>query len=228
MSLINDALKKAQKQRTGESPSLASLPSVGGESAVRIAKRSKPVGFNALLIRLGLGAAALLLLVVGGYFAVQAMRSRPASPPPAKVAAKEEASPKPADAAAATTSAPSPAPTFVLPITVPPAATRPVVAKVEHKEVKAEPPPAPVVVAPPAPVKPPPPPKLEPRAITYIEGLRIAGIRASATDSKVLMNDRVYRVGDTIEHEMGIKLIGITSSSLTFEDERGARYMRQF
>ena len=228
MSLINDALKKAQKQRTGESPSLASMPSVGGESAARIAKRSKPAGFNALLIRLGLGAGALLLLVVGGYFAVQAMRSGPATPPQAKVATKEEAAAKPAEAAA-TTSAPSPAPTFVLPITIPPAPTKPVVAKVEHKEQpKAEPPPAPVVVAPPAPVKPPPPPKLEPRAITYIEGLRIAGIRASATDSKVLMNDRVYRVGDTIEHEMGIKLIGITSSSLTFEDERGAMYMRQF
>jgi hypothetical protein len=70
--------------------------------------------------------------------------------------------------------------------------------------------------------------KLEPKAITYIENLHIAGIRASATDSKVLMNDRVYRVGDIVEHEMNLKLIGITANSLTFEDERGGRYTRQF
>ena len=72
------------------------------------------------------------------------------------------------------------------------------------------------------------PVKLEPKAITYIENLHIAGIRASATDSKVLMNDRVYRVGDIIEHEMNLKLIGITANSLTFEDEHGGRYTRQF
>ena len=42
------------------------------------------------------------------------------------------------------------------------------------------------------------------------------------------MSDRVYRVGDIVEHEMGLKLIAITSGSLTFEDERGARYTRTF
>jgi hypothetical protein len=56
MSLINDALKKAQKQRTGEAPSLGSLPSVGGESPQRIAKRAKPAGFDTLIIRAGVGA----------------------------------------------------------------------------------------------------------------------------------------------------------------------------
>ena len=42
------------------------------------------------------------------------------------------------------------------------------------------------------------------------------------------MNDRVYRVGDIVEHELGLKLTGITASSLTFEDERGGRYTRNF
>ena len=36
MSLINDALKKAQKQRTGDAPPLASMPSIGGEPAATI------------------------------------------------------------------------------------------------------------------------------------------------------------------------------------------------
>ena len=46
--------------------------------------------------------------------------------------------------------------------------------------------------------------------------------------SKVLMNDRVYRTGDTIEHQLGIKLAAITAGSLTFEDDKGARYTRNF
>ncbi len=70
---------------------------------------------------------------------------------------------------------------------------------------------------------------LEPRAINHIESLRVAGIRASASDpkdSKVLMNDRVYRIGNIVEAEMGLRLVEITSSSLTFEDARGGRYTR--
>jgi hypothetical protein len=31
-----------------------------------------------------------------------------------------------------------------------------------------------------------------------------------------------------VERELGLKLVGITSGSLTFEDEQGARYTRSF
>src|SRR5687768_9156673 len=71
MSLINDALKKAQKQRTGEAPPLASMPGVGGESPQRIAKRAKPAGFDTLMVRAGIGIAVVLVLGVGGYFALR-------------------------------------------------------------------------------------------------------------------------------------------------------------
>lgn len=50
----------------------------------------------------------------------------------------------------------------------------------------------------------------------------------TSTDAKVLMNDRVYRVGSLVEAEMGLTLVGITTGSLTFEDERGGRYTRTF
>ena len=66
-----------------------------------------------------------------------------------------------------------------------------------------------------------------PKAVAFIDALRIAGVRASSTDSKVLMNDRVYRIGDTVEHVLGLKLTAITAESLTFEDENGARYTRK-
>ena len=236
MSLINDALKKAQKQRTGDTPPLASMPSIGGEPAARIAKRAKPAGFNALLIRGGLIGGAVLVLLVGGYFVMRGSNRTPAvapvaapvtarsSPLPAAGAAdlgSIPASPKPAPSAPATT----PAVSFTLPIATP--ATVAPATPPSAPETKPVAPvaaaPIPVVAKPAAPVG-----KLDGKAINYIEALRIAGIRASATDSKVLMNDRVYRVGDIVEHEMGLKLVGITSSSLTFENEAGARYTRNF
>jgi hypothetical protein len=92
---------------------------------------------------------------------------------------------------------------------------------------------APPAEAAPAPAKPEPakptlPGKLEARAINFIESLHVAGIRASSSDPKVLMNDRVYRIGSIVEREMGLKLTGITANSLTFEDDHGAAYTRTF
>src|SRR4051812_21321812 len=71
MSLINDALKKAQKQRTGEAPTLASMPGIGGESASRIAKRAKPTGFNTLILRASIASGAAIVIAVGAYFVLR-------------------------------------------------------------------------------------------------------------------------------------------------------------
>ena len=71
--------------------------------------------------------------------------------------------------------------------------------------------------------------QLEPRAIQYIEALKVGAIMArTASDAKVLMNDRVYRVGSLVEPEMGLRLTGITPSSLTFGDASGGSYTRNF
>jgi len=238
MSLINEALKKAQKQRTGEAPSLSSLPSIGGERPVHIAKRRTPPGFDTLLLRLGVGVGVLVIVVVGGILLFRD-KGTPAPTPPPPVAVAPAPSPtatSPTPAAPVQTAPSTQASTFVVPQATPPAAA-PAKTVTVTATPKAETAPS-VVAQTPAPVVEPPKPepakppaaarKLEPRAINYIESIRVAGIRASATDSKVLMNDRVYRVGDTVEHEMGLKLVGITSSSLTFEDEQGGRYTRNF
>lgn len=239
MSLINDALKKAQKQRTGEAPPLASMPSIGGERATQIAKRGKPPGFNALLLRLGLGAGGLLVLVIGGCIFLRSAKKTAAPAALPQVAAADVAvATKPPDEPHREGGAP-PATSFNLPIataatpepapvasTPPPATARPA-----SVVVAAKPLPAAAEAKPAAPSPAPqaaPPAKMGGKEINFIEALRIAGIRASTTDSKVLMNDRVYRIGDIVEHEMGLKLVGITSSSLTFESENGARYTRTF
>ena len=254
MSLINDALKKAQKQRTGEAPILASLPSVGGQSAASISRRSKSGGPNPLLVWAGAGAG-VLLLAVGSWFALRST--------PEDRAQKTENSPRqPASTQSSVvsnqSSGPStvyrppatetPAPvSFVLPIAQPPKVeTVAGVQKNADKEPRTT-----VAQAPTSsPVaKPPDEPrhstasaggpssdtsaaatqpalKLENRAVQFIDNIKVAGIRASATDAKVLMNDRVYRLGSVVEADLGLKLVGITANSLTFEDERGARYTR--
>lgn len=242
MSLINDALRKAQKQRTGESPPLASMPAIGGESAVRIAKRARPAGFYPLLIRLGAGAALLTVVIIGGvvllrkktlpadaqHSAGQTPGGQPAlslsngQPNTVQPLAQQPATAVPPPAATVPA-----ATTFVVPLAAPPVATprtEPPAPRTETPKPVA----ATVATTSPVPVKPATPGKLEPKAIIFIESIKVAGIRASSTDSKVLMNDRVYRIGNTIEHEMGIKLTGITANSLTFEDERGGSYTRTF
>jgi hypothetical protein len=244
MSLINEALKKAQKQRTGDTPSLTSMPGVGGESASRIARRGKPAGFNTLLLRLGLGVGALAIVIVGAVLILR--RPAPAPNPattftplpaaPASATITPAAAPQPAEVPLVTAAAPAPTPAVVVTPNSPPvrasAAVTPAVAPVVLAPVET---PKPVETATiqlaPEPVKPAAPGvtrKLEPRAINFVNSIRVAGIRASASDSKVLMNDRVYRVGDTVEAEMGLKLAGITANSLTFEDENGGRFTRNF
>lgn len=211
MSLINDALKKAQKQRTGESPVLHTMPGVGGEPAARIAKRNKPIGFNSLLSWIAISAGSVLVLLIGIFFIVRWFSNRPATPPtatPAIVAQTTPASPSPAEPVVSTASPAIP----VVATSAPAEASVPVVETPKAPEPEAAKPVA----------------KMDPRAVAFIEALRVAGIRASATDAKVLMNDRVYRIGDNVEHQLGIKLAAITLVSLTFEDENGARYTRNF
>lgn len=257
MSLINEALKKAQKQRTGESPSLSAAPSIGGERPDQIARRGKSTGIGEFLLPLGLGFVGLAVLVVGAVFLfrskgddapakpVAIANPPPAAKPAAPTAAPVESAPPPivATTPAPEVSAPQPAPVApaVSSFTVPNvAATTPT--KPSSTATETIPPAAPVITltapppATPAPPAPTPaasvgPLKLEPRAINFIEGLRVTGIRVSGTDpkdSKVLMNDRVYRLGSLVDAEMGLRLVGIAAVSLTFEDERGARYTRLF
>ncbi|AOS45550.1 hypothetical protein Verru16b_02631 [Lacunisphaera limnophila] len=225
MSLINDALKKAQKQRTGEAPPLAAMPTIGGESPRHISRRGKPASSTPLY--LGLGGAGVLVVLVAGFFLLRPS-SGPVAPAPAEKPAVIVPANMPPPAIAATTQ-PAPAPTtpnvFVVPLAPPPAVAEPPAARVAETRPAAQPA-APTVAEPARAAT--PPRRLDARATTYIESIRVAGIRASATDSKVLMNDRVYRAGDLVEHEMGLKLIGITSSSLTFEDPTGAQYTRNF
>jgi len=143
-----------------------------------------------------------------------AVSQAPANPPPAAVAVSAPAAP------VATPAVESPAPSVsvqVNPATPPPIVTEPPPAAVAKTE-------------PPAAAQPSPPaaPQQNRKILVYIDGLKVTGVRAAGTDSKVLMNDRVYRVNDMVDYELGLRLTIVTTSGLTFVDDNGVVYTKTF
>jgi hypothetical protein len=72
------------------------------------------------------------------------------------------------------------------------------------------------------------PSKPDPKILAYLDALQIAGIRVSDTGSKVLMNDRVFRENEIVDHLLGLRLKKVESDTLTFVDERGVIYTKNF
>ena len=67
-----------------------------------------------------------------------------------------------------------------------------------------------------------------PKAAAFVDTLKVSGIRASASDPKVLMNDRVFRLNDLIDRTTGLRLLEINPGHLVFMDEAGATYTKNF
>lgn len=66
------------------------------------------------------------------------------------------------------------------------------------------------------------------RIAAFVEAIKVTGIRSSGAESRVLMNDRVYRVNDTVERGLAVKLIKVGTDSLTFVDANGFEYVKSF
>lgn len=259
MSLINEALKKAQRERTETTDE---APFVPGQldSGVSRSGRVKPDGPSLAL----LGGAAAIVLIVAVAGVVLFFRRSPgdaarANPPISSVStpvvatstaaplpAKEEAKKSPATESPAQIVAPKqPAPAakavetadvtvhtqpvataptqFTIPLSTPVRAAA--TDKAPAEQVRQ---PAPVPVTATVSTLPAARAKAGAKMINLIESFRVTGIRSAGSDSKVLMNDRVYRLNDIVDHEQGIRLTGVATGALTFEDESGAVYTRQF
>jgi hypothetical protein len=231
MSLINDALKKAQKLHTQGQAPLPPLPGVApggsGRSAGSSRNRPLPVQIFALL---ALGAGVLIALSVLGT--VYLLRKPAAAPAvvQAPMAPMSLGKPGAAPGSNSTPSSVQP-PTPAIALTPAPALE------------KLPPPSAPTnasavastsvglpVVQPPAVIAPPPAPldpsQPDPKILAYIETLQVAGVRLTGTGSKALINDRVYREGDIIDRLLGLRVKKIDSDVLTFVDERGVIYTK--
>jgi hypothetical protein len=208
MSLINEALKKAQNRHGDSTPAAMTT---GGPAGIPGPPRKGKTPFGKIVLIV----AAIVLLCVLVSVSVTMLLVRRAPPQPLATPQKPGASPfvNVASPPAAPSPAASPGPT---PATVP-LTSQPVIAGPE---------PAPVVVAP-EPVA-APTIKLGTRIQAFVDRLRVTGIRISDTGNKAILNDHLFRVNDLIEPGLGLRLTGIEPSLLTFTDETGETYLRHF
>ena len=72
------------------------------------------------------------------------------------------------------------------------------------------------------------PPKSDERIHLFVDAIRVTGIRSSGEDSRVLMNDRVFRVNDIVERNLGLRLTKVDPNVLTFTDSNGTLYTKNF
>jgi hypothetical protein len=72
----------------------------------------------------------------------------------------------------------------------------------------------------------PSPPRLDERAILFVDAIKVAGVRAAGTESRVLLNDRVFRINEIVERNFGLRLSKVESNTLTFTDANGAVYVK--
>ena len=63
---------------------------------------------------------------------------------------------------------------------------------------------------------------------SFVEAVRVTGIRSFGTESRVLMNERVFKVNDIVDRLLGVKLTAVQSDSLTFTDANGVTYVKNF
>jgi len=233
MSLINEALKKAQRQRSegqpGEIPAVftaSPLNTAIGTPGPRIVKRAAPMPARTLMILLAGGTAVLAMACVLAFlfFWPEPVEESAPARPTAAAGAKPGGTSLPTtgtatgsplinspDGTVATTSSDPLAPTIS--ITLPPPAT-PVV---ETPEPESEPAVTPIKK-----------PTVIARLQTLIEEFKITGIRASETDPKVIMNDRVVRLNDVVDRFSGLRLTRIEAHRLIFTDSHGTEYIKEF
>lgn len=236
MSLINDALKKAQRQRPNNPFGIdAPMPGGGG----RVARRSSGMPTQTIVL---IAAGCALLVVISGVGAVFFVNGK--SAPKAKPAATA--------GAAVSVAPPTQATEFpklaIQPIVVPVKTETPIIsaatvpppqttsekklessASASTSAASARPaPPEPTV----SPAKTPPAPASrglpDERVHAYLDALRIAGVRASGTTSRVLLNEKVYRLNELVDRSLALRLTAVETDFLKFTDSNGVEYEKTF
>ena len=212
MSLINEALKKAQRQRSDTPPGM--MANSGGFDS----RSNQPRRTQSLILLI---AGAAVLVVFSVVITVYLVNRAPAPVTAAPIIAATSAPATPADLDA-------PSPVIVAPlITIPiPAEASPVVepapvADAASVEAVAA---APIAIPPISPAARQP----ELHIQLFVDAIRVMGIRSSGGESKVLMNDRVYRVNDIVDRTLALKLVKVDPEMLTFADPNGMIYTKSF
>lgn len=99
--------------------------------------------------------------------------------------------------------------------------TKPAAAAVQPK-------PAPTVLPPIYTPRAPTPINSSARVQNFIDRLRVSGVRISSRGSKVILNDRLFSVGEVVDPTLDLKLVKIEEGVLTFTDSSGKNYLKLF
>lgn len=217
MSLINEALKKAQRQRS-EIPSGA-MPSAGGFEE----RGPRPMRTQSVVLLMAGAAVLVVFSVVITVYLVNRNPGSVATPPVATVASP----------AIPSVDLNAPPPVIVAPVIAAPVIAAPSPAAETQTRVVDVLTPAPAsAAAAPAPVAIPPitPAARQPELHIqlFVDAIRVMGVRSSGGESKVLMNDRVYRVNDIVDRALVLKLVKVEPELLTFTDPNGMVYTKSF
>ena len=246
MSLLNEALKKAQRQQHTEQ-----------QASARVIVQSSFAGTAPAVTRTGMSTRLFTLLIAGAVVLVSGsvlgtvlLLRKPDAPEAAPAplaltaptpAAPPAAAPQPAAIVTQATSAPA-ADTSSLAIRVAlPAA--PVTQQAEATPASV-PEPAAAVTTTPVPAAAPAPaavttPQIriasidedtaaarETAAYSVINAMRSSGIRGTGTDSRVLIDGRGYRINSVVDRTLGLRLTAVEADRLLFTDSRGTVFTR--
>ena len=232
MSLINQALRKAQQDRSpgNRSESGPNHPVGGMPSSSDKSMQPKViiglVALVALLFGLATGLSVVLLKsdsaespTVAGNEASPAPPSTSDAPPQAKPTT--EAPPAPLDpiTASGTEAAQTPTPARSEPelSDAAPALVEELRRAREAAEAKAQAEAAAVAQA----------EANTPAIVEWLTESRISGVRLSPTNSKVILNGEAYGEGEYVNFQLGLKVIRIEETRVLFADDSGKKYMKR-
>ncbi|MEM7790371.1 MAG: hypothetical protein AAF546_03125 [Verrucomicrobiota bacterium] len=226
MSLINQALRKAQRDRTPNR-----MPSVNAEAGMSSGYAAPPKRGPGLVIGLVVGIAVLVGVVAG--LTVLLLQKEPAT-----AMAQSESAPAltkepilPPQSAPAP-SAPEPAagantsPIETSPLLTPNQSIEPsaptnailaqmgaarenVQEKIEAAEIKAN-------------------LKSSPDVLQWLSTAQVAGVRLSAKGNKAIINGNTYKAGDTIDYGLEIKVVSIAQNLIMISDGNSKEYELDF
>lgn len=224
MSLINDALKKAARQRAEDQAEVAPPAQMGARK--RIARRGAPMTVQTLVLLVG-GAAVLIAASV--VVTVVLIIGKPE--PKAAVARPSPVTPEPQAAPSVTVQLPIVTAVSVPRPTAPPPTAAPVAIVFPSPTPTAVAPAVAVQAAPAQAAKPAlvaPPLSRGDQVQAFVDGLRVTGVRAAGADSKALVDGHVYRVNDILDRALGIRLVQVDADHLTLVDASGVTYIKSF
>lgn len=241
MSLINQALRKAQQDRSPKRMSRSSEPS---DAQTHQMASSTPGMKPGILIGLVAAMALLIGLVVGLTIVIFKDSSPAASvaeqpqlqpleamtPPAAPMSEPELTPTAPTQTAASAPSATAPSLYTTAPIPAPVVSSAPNENSVleqlrlareaaqakaaEEAAIAAE---AKRIAA------------IEPNQeiINWLSEAKVTGVRLAGDDSKAIINNKAYATDELVHYSLGIQLIAIQESRLLFQDANGKRYMKR-